>query len=231
MPEMLAFCSLHFRVQHRVDKINGMKAKTDLRRFRRTVTLENFRCDGSTHDGCQAECQILWKDNWLHRLEPTVGLHVNQLTPNVEAAAPRGKLSSWYDLLKTMSQISELDGTIYSCQMTELLRASEPMSYWDFRQDLRPLLHGNITLPVFLVGHLIRIFNYVQRVRSGTPYPFRPNGEAKRTPREELGLRPGDIVRVRSRDAIAKTLNANSRNRALWFDREMLTLCDKRFVV
>ena len=130
-----------------------------------------------------------------------------------------------------MSQISELDGTIYSCQMTELLRASEPMSYWDFRQDLRPLLHGNITLPVFLVGHLIRIFNYLQRVRSGTPYPFRPNGETKRTPREDLGLRPGDIVRVRSRDAIAKTLNANSRNRGFWFDREMLKLCDKRFVV
>jgi hypothetical protein len=36
---------------------------------------------------------------------------------------------------------------------------------------------------------------------------------------------------VRSRDAIAKTLNANSRNRGLWFDREMLKLCDKRFVV
>jgi hypothetical protein len=231
MPEMLAFCGLHFRVQHRVDKINDMKTKIGLRRFRRTVTLENVRCHGSAHDGCQAECQILWKDNWLHRLKPTVGLDVNQLTPNVEAGAIRGNSYIGHGLLKTTNKVSESDGTVYFCQMTELFRASEPMSSWDIRQDLRPLLHGNITLPVFLVGLLTRIFNYVQRVRGGTPYPFRPNGETRHTPREDLGLRPGDIVRVRSRDAIAKTLNANSRNRGLWFDREMLKLCDKRFVV
>jgi hypothetical protein len=40
-----------------------------------------------------------------------------------------------------------------------------------------------------------------------------------------LDLRPGDLVRVKSKDLIELTLNSQSRNRGLYFDREMIRFC------
>jgi hypothetical protein len=47
---------------------------------------------------------------------------------------------------------------------------------------------------------------------------------------ETLGLKPGELVRVKSKDEIAKTLR-EGRNKGLWFDREMLPFCGKVFRV
>jgi hypothetical protein len=55
----------------------------------------------------------------------------------------------------------------YVCQFTELARASSPMSPWDIRQDLRPLLAGNVTLAGFAVVVLTQLFNAAQRWRRG----------------------------------------------------------------
>src|SRR5258706_6421399 len=68
MAEMAEYCGRIFRVHRRVDKINDMRHKTGLRRMHDSVTLTGVRCSGSHHGGCQAECQILWKDSWLRRL-------------------------------------------------------------------------------------------------------------------------------------------------------------------
>ena len=40
--------------------------------MRDTVFLENLRCDGASHGGCQAECRIYWKEAWLRRVEGDV---------------------------------------------------------------------------------------------------------------------------------------------------------------
>ena len=34
-----------------------------------TVLLDNLRCDGSAHDGCQAGCRLYWKEAWLRRVD------------------------------------------------------------------------------------------------------------------------------------------------------------------
>jgi hypothetical protein len=52
-----------------------------------------------------------------------------------------------------------------------------------------------------------------------------------KTPTDRLGLRPGDRVKVKSRDEIVETLNTRNRNRGLWFDREMLSFCGGSFRV
>src|SRR5919201_470703 len=63
MPEMLPYCGRRFRVfkvAHKTcDTIEY--AGVGLRRMRNAVHLENLRCDGSAHDGCQAGCLIFWK--------------------------------------------------------------------------------------------------------------------------------------------------------------------------
>lgn len=64
MPEMARYCGRRFRVHGRVEKVyldgRGYKA-----RLPGTVLLEEVRCDGSAHGGCQSGCLLLWKEAWL----------------------------------------------------------------------------------------------------------------------------------------------------------------------
>ena len=33
------------------------------------VLLDDLRCDGRVHGGCEMECMIVWKDAWLERID------------------------------------------------------------------------------------------------------------------------------------------------------------------
>jgi len=67
MPEMLQHAGKRLTVSRRVEKIcnNVDDTQTPGRRMRSTVHLEELRCDGSGHDGCQLGCRIYWKEEWL----------------------------------------------------------------------------------------------------------------------------------------------------------------------
>jgi hypothetical protein len=210
MEEMAAFCSRRFRVFRCVDKIFDYGRSQRLRRITDVVLLAGLRCDGSAHGGCQASCSLLWKRAWLkavhdgaeqgddHRAELA-----EMRTVSVEQAAPSS----------------------YTCQFTQETAASRPLSRWDIRQDLRPLLTGNLTVRAFSVGMLTRLFNRVERLRGGSGYPPLSRSTLKRTPGSTHKLAPGDTVRVLGSERIAGTLDEGSRNRGLWFDQEMLKHC------
>src|SRR5512133_1032501 len=73
MPEMLRHLGQRVVVSARVEKIcdtvtigGGPKS----RRMCDTVFLEDLRCDGSAHGGCQAGCRMYWKEEWLQRVDP-----------------------------------------------------------------------------------------------------------------------------------------------------------------
>ena len=51
------------------------------------------------------------------------------------------------------------------------------------------------------------------------------------TPTEPLNLQPGDVVKIRSPEEIAPTLDGNGLNRGLSFDREMMPFCGRTCVV
>jgi hypothetical protein len=216
MEEMAEYCGKVFRVHRRVDKIFDMRHKTGLRRLCQTVSLNGLRCSGMHHDGCQAECQLLWKDAWLRRV-PAREAPAADTQPQIPSSgathAPRDE-----------------DRT-YFCQMTELWEASRPMSPFDWRQDLRPLLLGNLGIRAYLIAILTQIFNVVQRWRGGANYPFMPVGRSQGgTPVARADLRPGETVVVRSREEIAPTLSGG-KNRGLWFDPEMLRFCGRSATV
>src|SRR5258705_4020542 len=66
MPEMLQFCGRRFRVGAVAHKTCETARRTwKARQLRRTVHLEGLRCDGSAHGGCQAECNLFWREEWL----------------------------------------------------------------------------------------------------------------------------------------------------------------------
>jgi len=214
MREMEVFYGQVFRVHRRVDHINDMRNKTGLRRIHDVVTLTNVRCSGSDHGGCEAECQILWKDAWLKRVPAA-------------HAAPRPITDTTTPSAKQFAG----DEQPYFCQMTALWEASQPMSQRDPRLYLRPLLTGNVSLADFFVAVLTRVFEVAQGVRGGAGYPHMPRSVAQgRTPTVDSDLQPGDAVVVRGKHEIAATL-VNGRNRGLWFDRDMIRFCGQPAIV
>src|SRR5579883_2099205 len=68
MPEMLQFCGKRFRVEKRADKTCNTITVMESRRLYHTVHLENLRCSGADHGGCQAQCYLFWKEAWLKRV-------------------------------------------------------------------------------------------------------------------------------------------------------------------
>ena len=71
MDEMQRYCGKRYRVWNRTDKICVERdGFLEYRRMRDAVLLEEVRCDGSGHDGCQKLCLIFWKEAWLRPVAP-----------------------------------------------------------------------------------------------------------------------------------------------------------------
>src|SRR5690606_31216750 len=67
MPEMLAHCGKRYRVRAVAHKTCDTIEATGGRRMHDTVHLDDLRCDGSAHGGCEAGCTLFWKEAWLRR--------------------------------------------------------------------------------------------------------------------------------------------------------------------
>src|SRR5918912_4569562 len=74
MPEMLRFAGRRFTVSAHAQKLcDTRRDGTGNRLLHDTVYLDDLRCDGSGHDGCQAGCRLLWRASWLRRGPPLGG--------------------------------------------------------------------------------------------------------------------------------------------------------------
>jgi hypothetical protein len=65
MPEMLQLCGQRFRVSAVAHKTCDTALDLESTTPQATVHLVGLRCDGLAHGGCQAECNLFWKDEWL----------------------------------------------------------------------------------------------------------------------------------------------------------------------
>jgi len=213
MPEMLQYCGKTFRIRSSAHKT--CDAVGSIRRMEDAVHLD-LRCDGSGHDGCQAGCLLFWKTQWLH---PADG--PDDAAPSAQSSAPE----DWAALLATTR--SRVPGH-YRCQATEILRATSDVrrrDRWNPGLYVRDLTSGNVSVREFVTFGLIAAMNAFTERWFGWRYP-RVRGLAKASaPPAELHLQPGELVRVRSKAEILRTLNAERRNRGLWFDGEAVPYC------
>jgi hypothetical protein len=193
-----------------VDKVWEYAHGTGLRRLRDAVLLQTLRCDGRSHAGCQAACQLIWKEAWLRR-------------PGGEAATVSGAGSE--QRLDACAHVMVDGEDRYICQMTELIRSSTPMSHADPRHYWRDLVGGNVRLPRLLVSLGIRGFNSVNRRLWDVTWPVLTPLEGDSSPQLELGLQPGQWVQVKSKRAIESTLNRKLRNRGMGFGGDMILCC------
>ena len=227
MPEMLQHVGKRFTVSRRVEKICDTIARTGSRRMTDTVYLDDLRCDGSGHDGCQAGCLLYWKEAWLRPVEGAS-----------ETTAPQTETDGFAPL-EQVSQAGtrtnrELDGEnteVWRCQATEAFAASTPLKVRDLGQYWREVKSRNYRL-LRLMPLLVRAFvlEVATRTRIIGPVPLTGDGTAEEQG-EELNLQPGDVVQVRPPEEIARTLDGKGLNRGLSFDREMLHFCGRTCVV
>lgn len=228
MPEMLQYCGRRFRVYKSAHKTCDTIGKTGNRRMMSAVHLEGLRCDGEFHGGCQAACLLFWKEAWLKRSSAR------------ESRESMSRLHAGQGCTReTLFRVAQVGGNggnpheqVFSCQATELTRATLTLRWWDLRQYLKDLLSGNVSLSRYLRVTALALFNMIQRKRGGSQFPrFEGRAPANKTPRITLGLKPGDLVEVKSKGEIEQTVSVDSRNRGLWFDVEMLPYCNRRFRV
>jgi hypothetical protein len=218
MPEMLQHVGKRFTVTRRVEKIcnNADDDSSAIRRMRSTVHLDDLRCDGSAHGGCQLGCRFYWKEEWL------------QKAGDAAAPADDGAAARLDELVHANSQSSVGGETVYRCQGTQAVIASEPLGTFDARQFLRELTARNVR-----AGHMATVLarafwsKAVRVLRRRPILPLELTTSAKTPPntREPLNLQPGELVRVRPPEDVRPTLNRHGRNRGLSFSPEMLVYC------
>lgn len=241
MPEMLRHCGQTFKVDSVAHKTCDTIAKTGGRRMQRTVHIGSTRCDGTSHGGCQAACLLFWKEAWL---KPHDGTEAP-----AETRGPPRCTEAMLEHATRKSPAGDVDER-YSCQATELLEATEPLPWWDVRQYVADVRSRNATLRRLIavswialyqrvveigLGYrfLVGLYDRVSRATGGSGYPFRRGRRAagSEQPPEDLNLAPGDRVRVKSHEEILASLDANNKNRGLWFDAEMVPYCGGEYRV
>jgi hypothetical protein len=212
MPEMARFCNRTFRVVRRAER-TCVEGEDGPRRMINTVFLEGLRCDGSAHDGCQRGCLLFWKEAWL---KPA-----SEAGTSASAPSPRADAS----------QLPIVQGDRYYCQSTELAKATSQLEPGDLRYYWKDFWAGEASLR--RVAHILwlTLLGFLWRRWRGQEYYGRPAGQQTRTASVELGLKPGEIVEVKSEAEIRATLDSRGRNRGLSFEPEMLYLCGRRFRV
>jgi hypothetical protein len=238
MPEMLRHCGQRFKVGMVAHKSCDTQFKTGGRKLDDCYHLDDLRCDGAAHGGCEAACLIFWKGAWLRP------------ATNSRVAEPHGRAKLTQEQLHATTATSESGKTRYLCQATRFFYASKPLKWWDLRQYAKDVSTGNRTLGHVLkitflaslrtltrigIGYRLSVWFYdkCHRALMKRPAPWGngiiPVGQP--TPSMVLDLKPGEHVRVRSHDDIKKTLSEANRNRGLWFDHDYVPFCGTEQVV
>jgi len=234
MPEMLAYCGKHFEVWKRAHKTCDEAAGGVIREVKKAVHLKELRCSGEAHAGCDCGCALFWKEQWLKRIVSGVADRNSSCNGESPQSAPAGETErSALERIRRATRFarSEKEGEeLFSCQATEITKFSRPLPWWNPAQYARDLLARNVTVGEFVRGIFVGVFNKLRCWLGGTSVGgvCGVNGP---TPRESLSLSPGDLVRIKPKEAIVATLDRRGKNRGLSFRAAMSSYCGKQYQV
>jgi len=240
MPQYCSICGMKFRVRKRAHKLCDTVYSTGGRQMADAVFLDDIRCDGQAFGGCEMKCTIFWKEAWLRRADQN------------EPASRSASLDRLETLVWAGTRRSERSNEpLYVCQATQLPVATKLLPWWKPGQYVEDYRSGNASLSDIVsrllfalyaqlvasgvgFGSALRwIYNAIQSVRGGVPYPVRtgrlPRGGP--TPTVTLGLQVGELVRVKDSEGILDTVDELLANRGMNFHPEMMPYCGKTFRV
>jgi hypothetical protein len=211
MPEMVEFCGKRFHVSKRVVKtcFTGPNSSPRSFRGRDVVLLDDLRCSGAAHDGCQKSCMIFWREAWLRKVDD------GDVSLNVDPES----------IQRLQSQLKTSMGpNRYFCQASELLKATNHLSRLQrYRSSFRDVREGNCNILEMLWRIVVCVFWKVRRLFIGEYH----RGSNTTTPVKTLSLQPGESVEVESIENIMDTLNEKGCNRGLYFSPGMHLMCGK----
>ena len=214
MPEMVKYCGAWIRVHRRADRT--CVVGHGFRRMRNAVFLQDARCDGKAHDGCDRGCLLFWKMDWL--------------TPAAAAAAAPAAPDAWSAqddaAAQTLRALPTRAGARYLCQSTELQTATTPLHRWDVRPLLRDMLAGELTVSGF-----IRIVAGALWRRAGAGQRQLLAGSPGRKSRGDLDLQRGEWVALKPVGELRKHLDEKGRNCGLGFPSTMMHAIGQRYRV
>ena len=219
---------------------------TGMYRMRHAVHLQGVRCDGQAHGGCPGRLPRLL-EAWLKRVRGRTRRNRTATASNLavrlrlgqRGAAPRCTRTELLARAHNHGATAPSGEETYSCQATELIRAApERIPSWDLRQYVLDVRSGNATTLAMIRSLCVGLFNEFQdlsrkvlperlRLWGGRRFPF-IEGKLKRTPEASLGLEAGELVKVKSKEAIVQTLDVHNKNRGMSFDAEMLKYCGRQ---
>jgi len=247
-PQMFSYCGQRFRVYKSAHKTCDTVSGSGGRHLEGGIHLD-LRCDGKAYGGCQAGCLLFWKEAWLKPVAADEAVGAS-CTKSETHSANVAAICSEQDVVNgtRAPALSTGEPVRYRCQATELLRYTTLLPWWDIRQYIEDYRSGNVSLSRMLsglayvcynngfqasrdtVGKPARwLYDMFQRLRGGVPYPRRKGrlSLAGPAPQADLGLQPGELVRVKSYDQILATLDTKTNHRGLKWDAELVPYCGK----
>jgi hypothetical protein len=254
MPQMFQYCGLRFKVFKSAHKTCDTASGVYRGRLLPGGVHLDLRCDGKAYGGCQAGCLIFWKQAWLKPIdastnttEPAAVQHASRL-----AGARVHPPCSEQNILAGTRHPEAGAEPRFSCQATDIVAYTKPLEWWDARQYTEDIRTSNVSIRrmagVFTYATYVFwtransqrwgapgrwLYDQFQSVLGGQMFPrYRGTIQAGRpTPKEDLGLKAGDWVRVKTYDQILATLNTAGANRNMNFDAELVPYCGKIFKV
>lgn len=209
MPEMISLCG-QYGVRRPADRVclNGF------RKLDRVFHLDPLRCTGTAHDDCEAGCLLFWHERWLEMAE--------RQTPGIPTVAP-SEMKNATETLHTLS-VDASTGK-YVCQATTVGQLGTELPLPGPQHLIPEFLHGRMGLRearllfIWLGNYLLMWIH--ARI-------FRKNRSSSK---ESLDLQVGDMVRVRSRLEILRTLGPGGCHYGLRVVPDMLRYCGKVYRV
>ena len=217
MPEMLPYIGKRFKISRRIEKTCLDYPAQSFRKFEpsNVVFLEELRCSGQAHGGCQRGCMIFWKEAWL---ADAAAFDNKPLPVDTE-----GALNDLRRRLKTAA-----GDTRYICQSSRLEAATSFIAPADrLKTILKDVEVGNRGA----VESMVMLGRTAWWKCRGKLLGTHPHGHLKKTPTASLNLQAGDWVEVKPYEEIEPTLDKKGRNRGMKFDLDMRFFCGKRFQV
>ena len=212
MPEMTMLIGRQLKVVRRADPI--CVEGHGLRMMDGGLLLDEQRCDGAAHDGCQRGCLMIWKDAWLR--------------PADEPAPPTNPRAERIALARLLAAEVK-DGDRYICQSTRLAAATQPLQRGTVALLTENLKRRELTLPR-MVEIVVRAAAKRALKLVGRHEPGMLTGQDGKT-LERLDLQPGESVRIRDTAAIARTLDPKGYNRGMAYEAEMSDHAGRRYTV
>jgi len=205
---MRKYCGKRCRVLKQVSKI--VVEGVGIGRINHTVILEKATCDGEAFDGCRKTCLLLWKEDWLKKIENK----------------PEEKQSK--GMIFGTGSSNCVNAGFSACQSINLFKAISPLPAGRGRvllylADIKSGSYSLLEVLRVIFNHTVKGF----LLRENTVYTVKPGT----TPTSTLSLQPGELVEVKGREEIQATLDLNGKNRGLLFTPEMIKYCGRRYRV